>query len=110
MSNKVRLNYALDVVIGCAFILAAITGILFLFTGSGGYQGGRNPGFQTEMLGITRSTWSDLHTWTGLIMIVGVVIHLALHWNWIVCVTKRLLESGRSAQPQAQNQDACRIA
>ncbi len=109
MSDKVRLNYALDVVIGFAFILAAITGILFLFAGSGGYQGGRNPGFQTEMLGIARATWSDLHTWTGLVMIIGAAVHLVLHWNWIVCVTKRLLKSRRYEKRPDQAQDACPI-
>ena len=54
MLNKARLNYALDVVIAFAFILSSLSGIAFMFMGSGGYQGGRNPDFQTELLGISR--------------------------------------------------------
>jgi cytochrome b subunit of formate dehydrogenase len=104
MSNKVWLNYALDAVIALAFILASISGLVFLFAGSGGYQGGRNPDFQTEVLGISRWTWSDLHTWTGLVMIAGVMIHLLLHWKWIVCVTKRLRQPVRH-----QTQDSCPV-
>jgi hypothetical protein len=25
-------------------------------------------------------------------MITGVVIHLVLHWDWIVCMTKRMVK------------------
>jgi hypothetical protein len=91
--NKTKLNYSLDAVIGVAFALSAVTGMAFLLMGSGGYQGGRNPGFATELLGISRTTWSDLHTWASLVMIAGVVVHLVLHWKWIVCVTKQMVPS-----------------
>lgn len=89
--SKTRLNYVLDAVIAVAFIASALTGVVFLFGGSGGYQGGRNPAFQTEMLGIDRGVWSDLHTWVSLVMIAGVAMHLAMHWSWIVCMTKRMV-------------------
>lgn len=89
--NKVKLNYWLDIVIGLAFLVAALTGIAFLFLGSGGYQGGRNPAFQTVFLGISREVWSNLHTLGSLVMIAGVGMHLILHWKWIVCVTKQML-------------------
>jgi cytochrome b subunit of formate dehydrogenase len=104
MLNKARLNYALDVVIAFAFILSSLSGIAFMFMGSGGYQGGRNPDFQTELLGISRSNWSDLHALTGLVMVVGVLIHLVFHWNWIVCMTKQLLKPARR-----QTQEACPV-
>ena len=95
MSGKARFNYALDAVIALAFVLSSIGGIAFMVMGSGGYQGGRNPDFQTELLGISRSSWSDLHALTSLVMIVGVLVHLVFHWNWIVCMTKRLLKPTR---------------
>ena len=104
--SKTKLNYLLDGVIAVAFIASTLTGVVFLFAGSGGYQGGRNPGFQTEILGVARSTWSDLHAWVSLVMIAGVVIHLALHWNWIVCVTKRIIKDSRRAAP-SREQDVC---
>jgi cytochrome b subunit of formate dehydrogenase len=94
----VQLNYVLDAVIALAFIIAALSGVAFLLVGSGGYQGGRNLSFQTEFLGISRWAWSDLHTWAGLVMIAGVAVHFLLHWNWIVCVTKRLLRLDRVPQ------------
>jgi cytochrome b subunit of formate dehydrogenase len=104
MSNKAQFNYVLDVVIALAFIISTLSGLVFMFAGSGGYQGGGNPNFQTEMLGISRSTWSDLHALTSLVMIAGVFAHLVFHWNWIVCMTKRLLKPGRR-----QAQEVCPV-
>jgi cytochrome b subunit of formate dehydrogenase len=104
MSNKAQFNYILDVVIALAFVISTLSGLVFMFAGSGGYQGGSNPNFQTEMLGISRSTWSDLHALTSLVMIAGVFAHLVFHWNWIVCMTKRLLKPGRR-----QAQEVCPV-
>jgi biotin transporter BioY len=99
--NKAKLNYLLDIVIGLAFLLSGATGVAFLLMGSGGYQGGRNHDFATALFGVSRATWSDLHTWASLVMIVGVIVHLALHWRWIVCLTKRMLPSpSRSTKEQ----------
>ena len=74
--NKTRLNYLLDVVIGLSFLVSGMTGIAFLFLGSGGYQGGRNAAFSTALLGLSRDAWSDLHTLASLVMIAGIVLHL----------------------------------
>ena len=104
MSNKAQFNYILDVVIALAFVISTLSGLVFMFAGSGGYQGGSNPNFQTEMLGISRSTWSDLHALTSLVMIAGVFAHLVFHWNWIVCMTKRLLKPARR-----QTQEVCPV-
>jgi cytochrome b subunit of formate dehydrogenase len=104
--SKTKLNYWLDGVIALALILSALSGIVFLFAGSGGYQGGRNPGFQTEILGISRTIWSDLHTWVSLVMIAGVAIHMVLHWEWIVCTTRCMLEGSERAA-QRRERGAC---
>ena len=92
MVKKAQVNYLLDIVIGIAFVIVAVSGIAFLFMGSGGYQGGSNPNFATEWLSIARSAWSDLHTLSGLVMMAGVGVHLLLHWQWIICMTKQTLK------------------
>jgi hypothetical protein len=102
--SKLKLNYLLDAVIGLAFLLASATGIAFLLMGSGGYQGGRNPNFATALLGLSREIWSDLHTWTSLVMIAGVVVHLVFHWKWIICATQRMLPSLPRRANQAEEQ------
>ena len=103
--SKVKLNYALDVVIGLAFLLSGVTGLAFLAMGSGGYQGGRNLEFASSFLGIARTVWNDLHALTSIVMIVGVVVHLVFHWKWIVCMTQRVF--GRSAR--AARVEACEL-
>ena len=42
--SKAKLNYLLDGVIAIAFIVSTLSGVVFLFAGSGGYQGGAQPG------------------------------------------------------------------
>jgi hypothetical protein len=98
--TKTKLNYLLDAVIGLAFALSGVTGIAFLLMGEGGYQGGRNPGFATSLLGLSRGTWSDLHTWASVVMIAGIVLHVVFHWGWIVCVTRNMLPSRRRQTEQ----------
>jgi biotin transporter BioY len=102
--NKAKLNYLLDVVIGLAFLLSGVTGVAFLLMGSGGYQGGRNPGYAAALLGLSRETWSDLHTLASVVMIAGIVVHIALHWKWIVCLTKKMLPSLPRRANRAEDQ------
>jgi len=78
--SKARINFWLDVVIGIAFLFSAISGLVFLL-----------PVNSAGILGIGYKLWSDLHTWSSLVMIVGVVAHVALHWKWIVAMIKRTL-------------------
>jgi hypothetical protein len=104
--SKVKLNYALDAVIGLAFLLSGVTGLAFLVMGTGGYQGGRNLEFSTSLLGISRTSWSDLHTLTSIVMIAGVVIHLVFHWKWILCMTGRVFKRKERTVPV----EACELA
>jgi hypothetical protein len=101
-SGRVKLFYALDTVIVLSFILTMLTGLMFLFMGSGGYQGGRNPGFETAFLGLSRGTWSDLHTWFSLVMTAAIVTHVALHIGWLVSKTKGFFRSQPSGRLATQ--------
>lgn len=89
MSMQTRKNWMIDAAVFLGGILAALSGIYFLFLPSGGYQGGRNPMYGIEIL-FTRHTWSDLHTWGGVVMIAAVAIHLAIHWQWVKSMTRRV--------------------
>ena len=89
-----------------AFLLAAITGIviwLYLPLPDGGEfrrQGaGLGAGFgQQALLGITRHTWADVHTYLGLFFIALVVLHLVLHWSYIKCLPGRFVRRVRKGQ------------
>ncbi|MGD9100033.1 MAG: DUF4405 domain-containing protein [Anaerolineae bacterium] len=89
---SVRVNIAINVVIGVSFLLAAVTGVYFLLAPSGGYQGGNNPNWDPGFL-FSRTTWDLIHTWSGTVMIIAAVLHFAIHWRWIKNVTRRFFLS-----------------
>ena len=76
--NKTKINYWVDVVIAIAFILSAISGLVFLL-----------PLTTTTVLGLSFAVWDQLHIWGSLAMISGVLVHLALHWKWVVTMTRK---------------------
>jgi hypothetical protein len=67
------------------------------------------PGDPTSgILGISYQVWNNVHTWGSLAMIAGVGAHLALHWKWIVSMTKRMLSStGRQKGTKSVPEPAC---
>ncbi len=82
-----RANLGLDSLLFLAFLAASVSGLVpWLTLPGGGFRGGRNPLYGMTALGLTRNAWNDWHLWTGLAMMATILIHLALHWKWIVCV------------------------
>ena len=89
LSNKLRYNWLIDAVLFVGALLAILTGIYFLIFPQGGYMGGRNPTYGIVIL-FDRHTWEGLHTWTGIAMIAGAIIHIVFHWKWIFGTLKRV--------------------
>ncbi len=54
-----RNKWLLFAVVFLSGLVAALSGIYFLFVPSGGYQGGRNPTYGLTIL-FSRHTWDDL--------------------------------------------------
>lgn len=88
-SKQTCYNWLLDAVLAASGLAAILSGVYFLFLPVGGYQGGRNPLYGVTIL-FERHTWSVLHTWTGVAMIVAVGLHLAIHWRWLVSMARRI--------------------
>jgi len=40
-----------------------------------------------------RALWIDIHKWVGLALGALVFLHVALHWSWLVQMTRRHLVS-----------------
>jgi hypothetical protein len=91
ISSQTRNNWLIDAVVFFGVFIASITGIYFLFLPVGGYQGGRNPMYGIRIL-FERSTWDDLHMWSGIIMIAAAVVHIAIHWQWITSMAIRMFK------------------
>jgi hypothetical protein len=77
------MNYWVDVGIGFAGIVSALSGLVFLLPGD----------LTAGVLGISYQAWNAIHTWSSLAAIAGVGAHMALHWRWMVAMTKQTLSS-----------------
>jgi preprotein translocase subunit SecY len=89
MSTRTRLNWLIDAAVFLGGVLAALSGIYFLYVPSGGYRGGRNPTYGVTIL-FSRATWADLHTWGGVVMVIAAVVHFSIHWSWVKTMSKRV--------------------
>ncbi len=99
MSMQTRKNWLIDVAVFLGGIVAALTGIYFLFLPSGGYQGGRNAAYGINIL-FGRHTWSALHLWGGVLMIVAIAVHFAIHWQWVKRMSGRMVSGMRAQGPK----------
>ncbi|MFH1751424.1 MAG: DUF4405 domain-containing protein [archaeon] len=81
--NKNKLNYFIDVLLGLSFLVVLITGIL-KFRGFLGL-------FGIDWQILKPYNISLIHDWSGVIMGLMVFMHLALHWKWIVCMTRNFI-------------------
>jgi hypothetical protein len=88
--NKAKLNYGVDLIIGIGFLLSSLSGLVFLLPG--------DPA--SGALGVGYKAWNDLHTFSSLLMIAGVGLHLLLHWKWIVNMTRRMVISAGKPVPR----------
>jgi hypothetical protein len=77
--KRARMNYWIDIGIGVAGLISAISGLVFLLPG--------DP--TTGVLGISYQAINAVHTWSSLAAIAGVGAHMALHWKWMVSMTKQ---------------------
>lgn len=75
------------------FLLLSVTGIAIFFSSvyflyfPVGFQGGRNPDYGTIIV-FGREMWDAIHLWSGIGMIIVMVIHIAVHDKWILAITK----------------------
>ena len=87
--RKAARNYIVDLVMFVLALLEVISGFVLwlVLSKGGGHMGGR--GLITEATFLwPRGTWIVLHNWVAVALLVGVVLHLVLHWRWIVYMTR----------------------
>ena len=86
-SVRTRNNFVLDTSMLISGLISILSGIYFLFLPIGGYMGGRNPLYGINIL-FERHTWNDIHTWSSVVIMAFILLHIPLHWNWIIKMTK----------------------
>lgn len=80
--KKENLNFVIDAVALVIFILLVSTGLLMSYVlppGSGHFS---------ELWGMDRHEWGQLHFWIAIVLIIVIAIHLFLHWKWIFHIVK----------------------
>ena len=83
-----KTNYLIDALMVVSFLFVAVTGvILFLFFPSGIKQGA----YQT-FFGITKKTLLFIHNWGGILLGILILIHIFIHLNWFIYMTKNLFK------------------
>ncbi|HOW91484.1 MAG TPA: DUF2202 domain-containing protein [Anaerolineaceae bacterium] len=95
LNPRARYNLWLNTLTALSFLISALSGLYFLFTV--GSEGGRNP---DPMFLFSRTAWDVLHTWSSVVFIASVILHFAIHWRWIVNVTKKVFQ--RSVTPRVE--------
>lgn len=91
-STQTRNNIILDMFLLFSGLIAVLSGIYFLFLPIGGFQGGRNP-FYNVIIFFERHTWEDIHIWSSVVITALALLHIPLHWQWIVKMTKTGIRS-----------------
>ena len=98
--TRAKTNFVLDCVIALAGLGEAISGfILWLVLPSGGYQGGRGVDALRVFI-FEREAWKGLHSWLAITMTAAVILHVALHWNWIVCMARKMWKEAFPARQE----------
>ncbi len=98
ISSRTFWNWVLDATVLVNGAVAAVSGIYFLFLATG-YQGGRNPNYGIVIL-FRREIWSLIHVWSGVLVTVGLLLHLAIHTGWVGMMARRVRSavSGRGTK------------
>jgi hypothetical protein len=91
--NRTLLNILVDLAVGLLFLGMIATGYLLRFP----LPPGSN---KTHSLwGLTRHQWGDVHFWISLGLVLMLVVHLVLHWNWVVTVIGKRCHLVETSQP-----------
>ena len=86
--NLLRILNVLDDGLSAVFFLVCLfSGLVLLLV-----PGGRGTA-TIEILWIMRETWKTIHTWSGIGMLIGVLLHLIIHWKWITKVGVKFINS-----------------
>ena len=97
--KKAIVNYWVDLATAVALVLCAATGILFLLPAgmTTSFANGR-----LTMLAMSVTLLRSIHDWSGVAMVAGVGVHLALHARWIGKMTRRVAAGADSTAGRRQ--------
>ena len=75
MNTKAKRHYWIDVLMGLLALVLSLSSILLWVVLPQGF-------FAARLL------WIQIHKWVGLALGILVLVHLALHWRWLLRMTR----------------------
>ncbi|MBN2359543.1 MAG: DUF4405 domain-containing protein [Deltaproteobacteria bacterium] len=88
--NRPTWNYWIDVLLFTLMTAVLFIGVLLAFVMAEGPVADQSTKY---FCGLHRHQWGNIHLWFSLALVALVALHVILHWNWIVCFTKRLFKT-----------------
>lgn len=88
--KKTRINLWVDLISFVLFWLLTLTGLILkwkLPAGSGRLAAAHGP--VALLWGMDRQSWGSLHGHLSLLLTLVLLLHIWLHWQWIVCALKK---------------------
>ena len=82
------INYAIDVLLFLTGLTLAISSLLIWVVFPKGY----NPQWLL---------WIAIHKWSGFALGIEVLLHIVLHWRWLVTMTVRIFGGRKNSQCDA---------
>ena len=80
--RKKTWNVIIDIMAYVAFVVLAMTGVIMYFILPPG------SGRSLSIWGLGRHDWGDIHFWAAVSFFGILILHLILHWKWIVSVLR----------------------
>ena len=91
--NRTIANIIIDLVAAFLFLGMIATGYILRFP----LPPGSNK--TLSLWGFSRHQWGDVHFWISMGLLAVLVVHLVLHWNWIVTVIGKRCHLVQTAHP-----------
>lgn len=89
--QRTLLNLLVDLAVAFVLLGMLVTGYVIKFP--------LPPGTNKDWIlwGMTRHQWGEIHFWISLVFSVLIVVHVCLHWTWIVTVVRQRLGLPKSS-------------
>lgn len=84
MTNRIFLRYTIDMGLLISFLVCTITGIFKFPAITNSFK----PVFRV----IPATLMMLIHDWSGAVLVLFVLFHLILNWQWMITITKSFFE------------------
>ena len=96
-------NYILVAMLGIASVAEAVSGFVLWFAlphagGGGGRFGG---GALQQFWSLSRTSWTSMHDWAAIALVVIALAHITMHRKWIWRMTLQVIRQARASREEA---------